>query len=93
MLNVGQIPESWNEAFIALIPKEGQDLINIRNYHPVSLLNNDYKIGARVLAARLRNFLVKCINEEQVGFLLARKIKDVKGFYILLKQAQGVVRN
>lgn len=52
------------------------------NYRPISLLNNDYKIGACVLAAKLKNFLVKNINEEQAGFLPAHQIKGNPRFFL-----------
>ena len=41
ILQVGKMPESWKEADIALIPKEGQDLTLTRNHRPISLLNNE----------------------------------------------------
>lgn len=47
------IPHSWNEAAITLIPKEGTDGMDVKNYRPILLLNLYYKIFAGVLAARL----------------------------------------
>lgn len=35
---------------VALLPKEGQDLISAKNYIPISLLNNDHKIFITILA-------------------------------------------
>lgn len=79
LLDQGRIPETWNEALISLLPKEGLDLTNltnVKNYWPISLLNDDYKIGACVLANRLKVFLVEYIDEEQLGFLPSHQIKD-----------------
>lgn len=83
LLNRGKIPKTWNEAYITLIPKDGQDLLNVKNYCPISLLNDDYKIGAPVLARRLKNFLVDYINDEQTGILPVQQIKDNHRYFFL----------
>uniref|UniRef100_H9GRD5 Reverse transcriptase domain-containing protein n=1 Tax=Anolis carolinensis TaxID=28377 RepID=H9GRD5_ANOCA len=70
------IPESWKEATITMIPKEGVDLSEVRNYRPISLLNTDYKIFTKILANRLKEFLEGWIGEDQTGFLPSRSIKD-----------------
>ena len=49
----GSLPRSFGRAVITLLPKKG-DLADIANWRPVSLLNNDYKILARLLANRLK---------------------------------------
>lgn len=70
-----QMPDSWKEANISLIPKEGHDLSNFKNYRPISLLNNDYKLYANILADRLNFFKQNYIGEDQAGFLPNRQIK------------------
>uniref|UniRef100_A0A803TEA6 Reverse transcriptase domain-containing protein n=1 Tax=Anolis carolinensis TaxID=28377 RepID=A0A803TEA6_ANOCA len=71
-----KIPDSWKYALITTIPKEGQDLKNVKNYRPISLLNSDYKIFTNILAERLKDFLKEWIKEEQTGFLPKRQMKD-----------------
>lgn len=41
-------------AHISLIPKESQDPTNIKNYRLISLLNDNYKTYARIIAERLK---------------------------------------
>ena len=48
----GISPKSFRRAVITLLPKKG-DLSDIGNWRPVSLLNTDYKIFARLLSNRL----------------------------------------
>uniref|UniRef100_A0A803SUG8 Reverse transcriptase domain-containing protein n=1 Tax=Anolis carolinensis TaxID=28377 RepID=A0A803SUG8_ANOCA len=71
-----KIPDSWRNATITMIPKEGQDLKNVKNYRPISLLNSDYKIFTTILAERMKEFLKDWIGEEQTGFLPKRQMKD-----------------
>uniref|UniRef100_A0A803TZP9 Reverse transcriptase domain-containing protein n=1 Tax=Anolis carolinensis TaxID=28377 RepID=A0A803TZP9_ANOCA len=59
-----------------MIPKENSDLLDVRNYRPISLLNSNYKIFTKILANRMKNFLVDWIGEDQTGFLPSRNIKD-----------------
>lgn len=47
------ILQSWTEAAISLIRKEGLDSTDPKNYTPISLLNVDYKLFAGILASRL----------------------------------------
>lgn len=61
---------------ITLIPKEGLDGTEVSNYRPISLLNQDYKLFAGILASRLKFFLVEYISIDQVGFLPNRHLKD-----------------
>lgn len=72
-----EIPRSWRQAVITLIPKEGADFLDVKNYRLISLLNIDYKIYAKILANRLKKLLVDFIKEDQVGvFLPGRQLKD-----------------
>lgn len=45
-LHDGQIPKSWLEVKVVLIPKPGRDLLKPEAYRPISLLNMDSKILA-----------------------------------------------
>uniref|UniRef100_A0A670IGS1 Reverse transcriptase domain-containing protein n=1 Tax=Podarcis muralis TaxID=64176 RepID=A0A670IGS1_PODMU len=76
ILRGGKVPETWKEAHITMIPKPDTDKLDIKNYRPISLLNNDYKIFAEVMANRLKKCLVNIIHKDQAGFLPNRFLKD-----------------
>uniref|UniRef100_A0A8C5MMF1 Reverse transcriptase domain-containing protein n=1 Tax=Leptobrachium leishanense TaxID=445787 RepID=A0A8C5MMF1_9ANUR len=62
-------------ATIAVIPKPGKDESECRNYRPISLLNTDAKIFAKLLAERLKPFLSKLVRPDQVGFMPGREAR------------------
>lgn len=71
-----EISDSWKEAAITQIHKEGSNDSDVKNYRQISLLNTDYKIYASILANRLKEYLVEYIGEDQVSFLPHRHLKD-----------------
>lgn len=56
ILEDGRIPATWQAANIVLIPKQGTTQESVNNYQPISLLNNDYKLYAGILANRLKKY-------------------------------------
>ena len=63
-------------AIINLIPKKDKDLIFLKNWRPVSLLNTDYKILTKALASRLKKVIGHLIHEDQVGYIKGRFIGE-----------------
>uniref|UniRef100_A0A8C5MEQ8 Reverse transcriptase domain-containing protein n=1 Tax=Leptobrachium leishanense TaxID=445787 RepID=A0A8C5MEQ8_9ANUR len=63
-------------ANIALIPKEGRDPAAVESYRPISLINFDAKIFAKVLANRLSPLLQDLVHPDQVGFVPNRQLFD-----------------
>ena len=67
------LPVSFRRAVITLLPKKG-DLLDITNWRPVSLLNVDYKIFAKVLANRLKSVIGNVIHTDQSYTIPERSI-------------------
>ena len=47
------LPLSMRTSIISLLPKKGRDPLYLKNWRPISLLNSDYKILAKVLSERI----------------------------------------
>uniref|UniRef100_A0A3B3CPH8 Reverse transcriptase domain-containing protein n=1 Tax=Oryzias melastigma TaxID=30732 RepID=A0A3B3CPH8_ORYME len=69
----GSLPDSLNQACITLLPKKDKNLIECGSYRPISLLNCDYKILAKVLARRLEKVLPNIVSPDQTGFIKDRR--------------------
>lgn len=69
-------PDKMLTAHITVIPKEGKDLSIVANYRPISLLNVDIKIYAKILANRLLHLVPELISSDQVGFVPGREARD-----------------
>ena len=63
---------------IALFHK-GKDLDreNLDNWRPISLMNTDYKLIAKVFSIRLNRVIQKLIGKQQFGFLKGRQISHI----------------
>lgn len=57
VLKEGEIPHSWREAIISVIPKEGKDKQECSSYKPISILNQNYRLFTAILARRLEIIL------------------------------------
>ena len=59
---------------LTLIPKKGKDLRYLKNWRPLTLLNTDYKILTKLLAARLQEVIKKIVHPDQSGYIQGRFI-------------------
>ena len=67
--------KSLNATFLCLIPKK-INAVNIKDYHPISLVDSLYKLLSKVLANRLRCVLDKLISNSQNSFVRGIQILD-----------------
>lgn len=72
----GSLLPTLCQGLITLIPKPNKDHLILDNWRPISLLNNDYKIFALVLANRLKSVLDTVIDECQSSFMQDRHISN-----------------
>ena len=61
---------------ISLIPKKDKDKNYLKNWRPISLLNNDYKIAAKASALRLEKVLPTIISSSLTGYVRGRFIGE-----------------
>src|SRR5260364_322890 len=72
----GKMPLSWHKNMIILIPKKEENLEEIGNWRPNSLVNSDAKIFMKILAGRLNIVCKDIIAIHQQGFISGRLITD-----------------
>jgi hypothetical protein len=68
----GELSIEQKRAILTLLPKKDKDSHYIKNWRPLSLLNTDYKILAKLLAKRLQLVLPDLINTDQSGCIKKR---------------------
>lgn len=74
-LSFSDIPPSWLESCITLLPKKGA-LDLLKNWRPISLINTDAKVFTRILSTRMIDTAANLINPFQTGFVRGRFIAD-----------------
>jgi hypothetical protein len=73
-LERGSLNISQKRGIISLIPKPQKDLEQLKNWRPITLLNQDYKYLTKILATRLEKSLPDIISNDQSGFVKCRYI-------------------
>jgi hypothetical protein len=71
----GKFEKSFNATFVSLIPKK-TDVLDVRDFWPISLIGGIYKIISKVLANRFKSVLGKIISNTQNAFIGGRQILD-----------------
>ncbi len=76
-LKKGTLSIEQKRGTITLLPKKNKNRLQLKNWRPISLLNPDYKIIAKLLATRLNEVLLSIINEDQSGYMKGRYIEQI----------------
>lgn len=66
-LFTGEIPSSWRNSIVVLFHKKGSKT-NLKNYRPIALLSQVYKVFSRVITTRITGRLDEHQPKEQAGF-------------------------
>ncbi|VVC39774.1 Reverse transcriptase domain [Cinara cedri] len=69
------IPEEWNLSILCPVFKKG-DILDIKNYREISLLDTCYKVLSTVLLERITPYAEEIIGRYQCGFRKGRSTAD-----------------
>lgn len=85
-LETFELPPSLREATIVLIPKPDKDPRYPASYRPISLLQVDIKVLAKVLANHIKQIILSLIHTDQAGFMPGRNTSfNLRRLYINLQ--------
>jgi exonuclease III len=72
----GKLPPSHEESVITLLPKEGKDAGDIKNWRPIMLSNCDSKIITKALANKMAVVLNSIVDQSQTAYIPGRAVAD-----------------
>ena len=73
-LETGRLSTEQRRGILSLLPKKDKDRLFLQNWRPISLLNVDYKILAKILANRIIKSLPYLVDDDQTGYIKGRFI-------------------
>jgi hypothetical protein len=84
-VETGKLSIEQRRAVLTLLPKKEKDARFLKNWRPLSILNTDYKILAKILAMRLQDVLPDIINQDQAGCIKGRStFNNIRGTYDII---------
>nr|GEW52577.1 RNA-directed DNA polymerase, eukaryota [Tanacetum cinerariifolium] len=87
LFDSGSFPLEYNSSFITLIPKTQKV---VKDFRPISLIGNVYKIITKILANRLSLVIFDLVSDVQSPFVSNRQILD--GPFISVSFYRGVLK-
>ena len=70
------LPSSNRESVITLLPKEGKNLNEIKNWRPITLSNCDSKLVTKALSNRVSKTLESIMDPSQTAYVRGRSVMD-----------------
>jgi exonuclease III len=70
------LPPSHYESIITLLPKEGKDTGDIKNWRPITLSNCDAKIITKALSIKVSKVLDSILDPAQTAYVPGRSVAD-----------------
>ena len=86
----GQMSTSQRQSIIRLIEKKSGNRSEIKSWRPITLMNLDTKLFAKVMAKRLRMICKEVIGEEQLAFL---ENNDIHEGHIMINRILELARD
>lgn len=75
-VSTASFPEEMLQATIVALIKPGKKPDCPQNFRPISLLNTDFKIFARIIANSLAIVTLQLVKADQAGFVKGRQAPD-----------------
>jgi hypothetical protein len=75
-MTTGTLTTSHVESIITLLPKEGKDIRDIKNWRPITLSNCDSKIITKAIALKMAKVLDSIIDSSQTAYVPGRSVAD-----------------
>ncbi|KAJ1137804.1 hypothetical protein NDU88_004200 [Pleurodeles waltl] len=72
----GVMPHTLREGMIALLYKHKGERCDLKHWHPISLLNVDYKILAKTMVKRLNDAMGEIVHPDQTCGVPGRRVMD-----------------
>ncbi len=85
-IDIGKLPASNLESVITLLPKEGKDTRDIKNWRPITLSNCDSKIITKAISIRVSKVLNSIIVNTQTAYVPTRSVMDNLRSNFMLKK-------
>ena len=72
----GILSNSQRHGVISLLPKKDKNILELSNWRPITLINQDYKLASKCIAYRIKKVLPDIIHEDQTGYIKDRYIGE-----------------
>ena len=90
-LITGSLTHSHRSSYLRLIPKEGKDPRNLKNWRPITLSNCDFKLISKTLAKKLTSVVKDQIGPTQTAYIQGRQITD--NLHLMLHTIENSTKN